>query len=205
MGKKTSHLAIFDFHFFDLCLGRWKYGIDLDRLPDAISDHKIDLVGGGRVGPGSVPALLLCNLVHRRFDSARGCDETETEKPDDGPCRRRRPGRGCSRFSASSQVQSHALGSHLVSPGHFLQVRNVEKVPWNPIVNWDFLRFCREAKDSTFTSEHELFNILGHSGGIKVQDISQDAIKNSEHMPRCFTVQDLRHPCICSLRICMDW
>jgi hypothetical protein len=43
----------------------------------------------------------------------------------------------------------------------------------------------RDAKDSTFSSEHELFNILGHANnGVKVEDISQEALKDSEHMPR---------------------
>jgi len=62
---------------------------------------------------------------------------------------------------------------------------------------------CREAREMTFSSDHELSSIL--RGG-DVSKVSRKAGQGYEELRRCYlTPQGSRGSCLCALQVCVNW
>lgn len=67
---------------------------------------------------------------------------------------------------------------------------------------------CRDARDSTFTSEHELFNIFSRKSAANKLNSFVQPEKGYENLQRCFSlpvISDKKTPCICSRQVWFNW
>jgi len=76
-------------------------------------------------------------------------------------------------------------------------------VPRAGVLSSHLAGMCREARDSTFSSDHELSTIL--RGG-DVAKVSRRAGQGYEELRRCYlTPQGARGSCLCALQVCVNW
>lgn len=74
------------------------------------------------------------------------------------------------------------------------------------IVSSHLHSFCKDAKSTIFSSEHELFNILDSVNGPDFSSISKSAVEDHVSLSRCHALpQTSKGPCLCNLKICFDW
>lgn len=76
-------------------------------------------------------------------------------------------------------------------------------VPRSSVLSVHLAGMCKEARESTFSSEHELSSIL--RGG-DVSKVSRKAGQGYEELRRCYlTPQGSPGKCLCALQVCVNW